>query len=62
MTTNDPQPLPRPRRTDPAVDEIFKTAEPVRTAGDLARDGVFADLEVDAFLSDLYAMRRSDVA
>jgi hypothetical protein len=34
----------------------------VRSAEDLAHDGVFDDGEVEEFLADLYAMRRSDVA
>jgi hypothetical protein len=62
MTTSD---SPRPARRHPAsptVDDLFDASEPVRTAEDLARDGVFDDGEVEQFLADLYAMRRSDVA
>jgi hypothetical protein len=32
------------------------------TSYDLARSGIFDDGEVEQFLADLYAMRRSDVA
>jgi hypothetical protein len=44
------------------VDDLFDASEPVREAEDLAQDGVFDDGEVEQFLADLYAMRRSDVA
>jgi hypothetical protein len=46
----------------PTVDELFGDSEPVRSAQDLAREGIFDDGEVEEFLADLYAMRRSDVA
>ena len=54
MTTGDP-PLP-----PVTVEDIFGTGEPVRTAEDLARAGVFGTGEVEEFLADFYAMRRSD--
>jgi hypothetical protein len=44
------------------VDDVFGTSEPIRNAEDLARGGIFDDGEVEQFLADLYAMRRSDVA
>lgn len=44
-----------------SVDELFRDTEPVRSAEDLAREGIFAEGEVEEFLADLYAMRRSDV-
>jgi hypothetical protein len=44
------------------VDDLFAASEPIRNAEDLARNGVFDDGEVEQFLTDLYAMRRSDVA
>jgi hypothetical protein len=44
------------------VDDLFDASEPVRTAEDLARVGVFDDGEVEQLLADLYAMRHSDVA
>ena len=59
MTTSD---SPRPARpTPPSVDDLFGASEPVHKAEDLARDGVFDEGEVEQFLADLYAMRRSDV-
>jgi len=51
----------RPGGSGPLVDELFQDTEPVRSAEDLARAGVFAEGEVEEFLADLYAMRRSDV-
>jgi hypothetical protein len=62
VTTNDPRPLPAHPPTGTGVEDVFAGAEPVRSAADLARDGVFDDDEITDFLSDLYAMRRSDVA
>jgi hypothetical protein len=62
VSTTDPQrpdPAPQP---SPSVDELFAIAETVRSADDLAREGVFDDGEVEEFLADLYAMRRSHVA
>lgn len=46
----------------PSVDELFRDSEPVRSADDLARDGIFDEGEVEEFLADLYAMRRADLA
>jgi hypothetical protein len=62
VSTTDPQrpdPTPQP---SPSVDKLFAIAETVRSADDLAREGVFDDGEVEEFLADLYAMRRSHVA
>lgn len=61
MTTH-PEPAPAPRPARPSVDELFATAQPIRSAADLAHDGIFDDDEIDEFLTDLYAMRRSDLA
>lgn len=44
------------------MEDLFDASEPVTKAEDLAREGVFDDDEVDQFITDLYAMRRSDVA
>jgi hypothetical protein len=44
------------------VDELFRGSAPVRSAEDLAEAGVFDDGELDEFLADLSATRRSDVA
>lgn len=40
-----------------SIDEVFASIPPVRSADDLARDGVFDDDELDEFLADLRAMR-----
>jgi len=45
-----------------SVDDLFLSVEPVRSADDLARSGVFEDGEVELFLADLYAMRHADTA
>ena len=50
------------RPPTPSLDDIFGSSEPLRSADDLARDGIFDEGEVDEFIADLYAMRRSDVA
>ena len=54
-------PVPSDRAT-PTADDLFAAGEPVRSADDLARHGVFDDGEVEEFLADPYAMRRRDVA
>jgi hypothetical protein len=59
-TNPEPSPTQRPGRL--SVDELFAAAQPIRSADDLAHDGIFDDDEIDEFLTDLYAMRRSDVA
>lgn len=59
--SNAGQPV-RPGGRGPSGDELFRDTEPVRSAADLAREGVFTEGEVEEFLADLYAMRRSDVA
>ena len=46
----------------PSLDDIFGDSEPLQSAEDLAQDGIFDDGEVEEFIADLYAMRRSDVA
>jgi hypothetical protein len=50
------------RPPTPSLDDIFGNSEPLRSAEDLAQDGIFDDGEVEEFIADLYAMRRSDVA
>jgi hypothetical protein len=62
VTTNDRQPSAEASHPITDIDELFATTEPIQTAADLARDGIFEDDEIDEFLTDLYAMRRSDVA
>jgi hypothetical protein len=62
VTTNSAeQPVPRPAR-GLSVDELFRNSEPVRSADDLTRDEVFDKGEVEAFLADLRAMCRADLA
>ena len=62
MSTTDPQ-RPTPKRSPvPSLEDIFGDSEPLRSAEDLAQDGIFDDGEVEEFIADLYAMRRSDVA
>ena len=62
MTTSDSSSPAEQQRAASAVDDLFEASEPVRGAEDLAREGVFDDGEIEQFLADLYAMRRSDVA
>ena len=62
MTTSDTTSSGQPNRAASTVDELFGASEPVRGAEDLGRKGVFDDGEVEQFLADLYAMRRSDIA
>jgi hypothetical protein len=45
-----------------SVDELFRGSVLVRSAEDLAEDGVFDDGELEEFLADLGAMRRADLA
>jgi hypothetical protein len=49
------------RRMVASVDELFRGSVPVRSAEDLAEDGVFDDGELEEFLADLRAMRRPDL-
>ena len=60
MTNSGPQWQSRSRPVSSAIDDIFGASEPVRTGEDLARDGIFDTGELEEFLADLYAMRRSD--
>jgi hypothetical protein len=62
VTTNDSSRPAQPHPAVPTVENLFGASEPVRRAEDLARNGVFDDGEVEQFLADLYALRRSDVA
>jgi hypothetical protein len=52
----------RRRRKAASVDELFLGSVPVRSAEDLAEDGVFDAGELEEFLADLGAMRRADLA
>ena len=62
MTTNDSQWPNRRQASMPTVDDVFGASEPIQKAEDLANNGIFDDGEVEQFLTDLYVMRRSDVA
>ncbi len=62
MTTSDSPRPAQPHPPAPTVDDLFDASESISKAEDLARVGVFDDGEVEQFLADLYAMRRSDVA
>jgi hypothetical protein len=46
----------------PSADGLFRESQPVRCAQDLTCEDIFAGGEVEEFLADLHAMRRSDVA
>ena len=61
MSTTDPQQPAIKRPPFPSLDDIFGDSEPLQSAEDLAQDGIFDDGEVEEFIADLYAMRRSDV-
>ncbi|MBN9611622.1 MAG: hypothetical protein BGO26_10735 [Actinobacteria bacterium 69-20] len=43
-----------------SIDELFATIAPIRSADDLAHDGVFDDDELDEFLADLASLRHGD--
>ena len=62
MSTTDPHEPATKRHLVPSVEDIFGDSAPLRTADDLAHPGIFDDGEVEEFIADLYAMRRSDVA
>jgi hypothetical protein len=62
IVTADNAEYSRRRRKATSVDELFLGAAPVRSAEDLAEDGVFDDGELEEFLADLGAMRRADLA
>jgi hypothetical protein len=62
VSTTDPHQPAMKRPPTPSLDDIFGNSAPLRSAEDLAQDGIFDDGEVDEFIADLYAMRRSDVA
>jgi hypothetical protein len=62
MSTTDPQQPATKKPLIPSLNDIFGNSAPLRSAEDLAQDGIFDDGEVEEFIADLYAMRRSDVA
>ncbi len=62
MSTTDPHPPTAKQPPVPSIEDIFGDSAPLRSADDLAHAGIFDDGEVEEFIADLYAMRRSDVA
>lgn len=62
MTVDSADHSGRPEHATPSADELFQGSAPVRSAEDLAQDGVFDDDELEEFLADLTAMRRADLA
>lgn len=62
MSTTDPQQPAAKQPPAPSIQDIFGDSPPLQSPEDLARDGIFDDGEVEEFIADLYAMRRSDVA
>jgi hypothetical protein len=62
MSPTDPHPPAAKQPLVPSVEDIFGDSAPLRSAGDLAHAGILDDGEVEEFIADLYAMRRSDVA
>jgi hypothetical protein len=41
---------------------LFRDTQPVHSGDDLARQGVFANREVEEFIADLRAMRHADLS
>ena len=66
MTSNaEHEPYMRPTGDHVSVDELArrKGVHPVRSADDLACEGIFeTDAELDEFLAHVAQMRRSDLA
>jgi hypothetical protein len=59
------KPYPRPSGGRVSVDELVrrKGVQPIRSADDLACDGIFeTDEELDEFLAHVTEMRRADLA
>jgi hypothetical protein len=62
VSTTDPQQPSTRAPVIPSIEDIFGDTPPLRSAADLAAEGIFDDGEVDEFLADLYATRRADIA
>ncbi|HSV65864.1 MAG TPA: hypothetical protein VLJ59_08175 [Mycobacteriales bacterium] len=61
MTTSNPDhtALPEPL----TVEELFRHVQPIRSADDLACEGIFeTDAELDEFLAHVVTARHSDLA
>jgi hypothetical protein len=61
VTTNSADYSGHQERSVASVDDLFLDSAPVRSAEDLAVDGVFDDGELEEFLADLAVMRRADL-
>ena len=61
MSTTDPHQPTTKQALVPSVEETFGDSAPLRSAEDLAHPRIFDDGEVEEFIVDLHAMRRSDV-
>ena len=62
VSPTDPQQPATKQPNVPSIEDIFGDSAPLLAAEDLAHTGIFDDGEVEEFIADLYAMRRSDVA
>lgn len=62
MTASNASPPPVPPGAgQPSLEELFRDVEALRSADQLARDGVFEDGEVEQLVADLHAMRHADL-
>jgi hypothetical protein len=62
MTASQQPPPDRAANASVSVEELFRGVEPIRSADDLAGEGIFEDGELEQFLTDLRAMRHADTA
>lgn len=62
MTASQQPPPERGAHFGPSVEDLFRDVAPIRSADDLARDGIFEDGEIEHFLADLRTMRHADTA
>lgn len=60
--TADSADMGRTVNSPATADELFEDAAVVQSAADLGQDGVFDDADLEDFLADLSAMRRSELA
>lgn len=62
MTASQQPPPEHGAHSGPSIEDLFRDVAPIRTADDLARDGIFEDGEIEHFLTDLRMMRHADTA
>jgi hypothetical protein len=62
MTASQQPPPDHAANAGVSVEDLFRGIEPIRSADDLARDGIFEDGELEQFLTNLRAMRHADTA